>query len=62
MTPKVFPKAGYGMYTVENWPVKEKESKNRNSDAAFKTVFKISEYFQKSNQKLLIIFLFHKGV
>ncbi len=37
-----------------------KESQNRNSGAAYETIFKISKNFQRSKQTLYIVFLFHK--
>jgi hypothetical protein len=35
---KIVPIAGYDMYTGENWPMTAKESQNRNSDTAFRTM------------------------
>jgi hypothetical protein len=39
---KIVPKAGCDMYTIANLPMREKEIRNKNSDAAFGTVFRIS--------------------
>ncbi len=38
---KHVPKAGFDMYSGENQPMIEKESLERNSDAAFRTIFRI---------------------
>jgi hypothetical protein len=49
---KSCPNASHDMYTGKNQPTKEKESRNRNSDAAFGTVFKINKCFQKTSRKV----------
>jgi hypothetical protein len=49
------------MYTGKNRPMRATESQNRNRDAAFKTIFRISKGFQKSKQKLYINFALELG-
>jgi hypothetical protein len=49
---KSCPKAGHDMYTGKNQPTKEKESRNRNSDAASGTIFRIKKCFQKTSRKV----------
>ncbi len=63
---KKFPKAGYDLYSNrtlhgENYSMIAKESRNRNSDAAFGTVFRIRNCFQRSKERLKNIFLFHRA-
>jgi hypothetical protein len=48
------------MYTEENRPVTEKESHNKNSDAAFRTIFRISSVFKGTSRNFNIIFLSKK--
>jgi hypothetical protein len=39
-----------------------KESRNRNSDAAFRTIFgEVVTVFKEASRDLIIIFLFHKA-
>jgi hypothetical protein len=45
-------KASYDMDTRENRPVTAKENRNRNFDAAFGKIFRISNCFQQSKQKI----------
>jgi hypothetical protein len=47
---KIVPKAGYDMYTREDLPMTAKESRNRNSEAAFGTIFRTSKCVQKKKQ------------
>jgi hypothetical protein len=44
------------MYTEENLPTAAKESRNKNSDAAFGTIFGISNSFQEQAET------FKKGI
>jgi hypothetical protein len=44
---KIVPSVSCDEYTGENGPMPEKESRNRNSDAAFGTIFRTSKCFQK---------------
>ncbi len=66
VTLKVVPQAGYDMYMHCRKFTNDREGKPEQNeqklciDAAFETVFKISKYFQKKQQKLLSIFLFKK--
>jgi hypothetical protein len=48
-------------YTGENRPTKEKDSQNRNFDAAFATVFGNSKCFQKNKLNFIFIVLFQKA-
>ncbi len=41
--------------------MREKESKNRNSDATFQTIFRISKCFYRSKHKHFIYFIFIKA-
>jgi hypothetical protein len=71
VTLKVFPKAacdsencsesGYDMYTGENRPMTEKESRNRNYDVVFGTILRISTVKKQAETLRIIIFLFHKA-
>jgi hypothetical protein len=54
-------KAGYVMHTRKNRPKTAKESLNRNSDAAYGTILRISNCFQGSKQKLYNYFYFSQG-
>jgi hypothetical protein len=62
VTLKVVPQAGYDMYMHCRKFTDDREGKPEQNeqklciDAAFETVFKISKYFQKKQQKLLSIF------
>ncbi len=47
----------YDMYTGENRPMTVKEISNRNSDAAFGTIFRISNRFKEASRNLIIIFI-----
>jgi hypothetical protein len=50
------------MHTRENLLMVAKESRNKNSDAAFKTIFREEvTVFKKASRDLIIIFLFHKA-
>jgi hypothetical protein len=49
------------LYIGENQPMTVKESRNRNSDAAFKKIIRISKRFQGSKQKLDNCFHLSKG-
>ncbi len=49
---KRVPKASYDIYTGENWPRTAKESWNWKYDAAFRTIFRVSNCFQRSKQRL----------
>ncbi len=42
---KIVPKAGYDMDSAENRPMVARKSQNRNSEAAFGTIFRISKCF-----------------
>jgi hypothetical protein len=50
------------MYNGENSPLTAKESRNRNSDAAFGTIFRIRTFFKEARRDLIITFLFNKAV
>jgi hypothetical protein len=39
-------------YTGKNQPTKEKESRNRNSNAASGTIFRINKCFKKTSRKV----------
>jgi hypothetical protein len=54
-------KAGPVMHTRKNRPKTAKESLNRNSDAACGTIFRISNCFQGSKQKLYNYFYLLQG-
>jgi hypothetical protein len=57
---KIVPKVGYGMNTAENRQVTAKESRNRNSNAAFGKIFGIIKFFKEARRNFSIIYLFHK--
>jgi hypothetical protein len=48
---KIVPKAGYGMNTAENRQVTAKESRNRNSNAAFGKIFGIIKFFKEAKRQ-----------
>jgi hypothetical protein len=50
------------MYNWEKGPMTAKQSRKINSKSSFGTTFRISKCFQRSKQKLLIIFLFYTAV
>jgi hypothetical protein len=50
------------MYTGENRPVPAKARLTYSSNAAFGTIFIISNCFQRNKQKYLIIFLFRDQI
>jgi hypothetical protein len=57
--PEIVPKTGFDMsllYTGKNWPMREKESRNRNSDDLSRTILRTSKYFQILKQKLNFYF------
>ncbi len=50
------------MHTRENLLIVAKESRKRNSDATFRTVFReLVIVFIEASRDLIIIFLFHKA-
>ncbi len=48
--------SAYDMYTWENRPMTAKEISNRNSDAAVRTIFRISNCFKEVSRNLIIDF------
>jgi hypothetical protein len=58
---KIVRKAGYDMYLGENWPLAAKESKNIDSEAAFGPIFRTSNCFQRSKQRLNSYFSLSQG-
>ncbi len=50
------------MHTRENGLLVVKESRNRNSDAAFRTIFReVVTVFKEASRDVIIIFLFYKA-
>jgi hypothetical protein len=49
---KIVPLAGYDMYTGENRPMTAKESRNRNSDAAFEQSLELVSVFKEASKNL----------
>jgi hypothetical protein len=58
---KIVPKAGYDMYLGENWPLAAKETWNIDSKAAFGTIFRTINCFQRSKQRLNSYFSLSQG-
>ncbi len=60
---KDVPKAGYECTLEKNQPMTVKERRNINLkfDAAFETIFRISDCFQRSKQNLNIYFSLEQG-
>ncbi len=50
---KIVPKAGYDMYTREDRPMTAKESRNRNSEAAFGTSSELVSVFKEASRYFL---------
>jgi hypothetical protein len=56
------PKAGCEMHSRKDLRMTKKESRNRNFDPAFETIFGVSRCFQRSKEKLNFYFFVLKVV